>query len=439
MTKATPEAINALIDAKNVSDKALLDTSSAKLRLDVAALDWSTAPVVKPPVVTYPTIPALTVGVAMAIVTPTNTGDTATYSGTLPDGLSLDSKTGAISGTPKTTNSGNYKITASNAGGSVSVLVTILVNAPAPPTDNPGGPVTPGATYNNQSNITISNKTFNAAKGDILTFNNCNTVHVTKCIFNNGNVWGCVFNNCQNVTFDFNYGEMLCKMAVAVNCQGVKFDNNQFLNLNEPILYKSDFAHVLQFNNVSGVGNSISGNIIENIYGKAVHPHDLINCYNSAGTKDSPLVVAFNKLRGGMVDGGWPNSGDTGAGITFDNGSFIDCHDNIGVNPGCAFIQTNGTHSDVNVHDNQGVSLIASKVAADGVIALGAKTRVAFSNLRINWLKYNNAHGVYAGGETGFWAGGAFPPAGVTMTNNNWFDQTLTADILPKQILTYHL
>lgn len=320
--------------------------------------------------------------------------------------------------------------------------VTLKYKPPVTPPStgtNPGGPVTKGATYNNQSNITITAKTFHAAGTDILTFNNCTNVTITWCSFDSGNVWGVVFNNCKNVIFMYNYGTKLCKMAAALNSQNVKFDHNQFLNLYEPTIYRGDFAHVFQFNNVTGAGNSISYNTIENIQGVAVHAHDLINCYNSSGIKGDSLLVIGNVMRGGQIDGGWPNSGDTGAGITFDNGAWFSCRNNVGVNPGCAFIQTNGTHSDAVIANNTGVSLIASKVAADGIIALGAKSRIQFNFNRINWLKKNGAHGIYSGGETGWWSGGQFPQSGIIFKGNNWFDQNLTADILPKQILTYHL
>ena len=47
----------------------------------------------------------------------------------LPAGLTFDTASGAISGTPTTvTPSTNYTVTASNAGGSSSVTVTLQVN-----------------------------------------------------------------------------------------------------------------------------------------------------------------------------------------------------------------------------------------------------------------------------------------------------------------------
>jgi len=74
----------------------------------------------------------LTVGTAMTANTPTSNGGAVTswtVSPTLPAGLALDSSTGEISGTPTTiTSSATYTVTASNTGGSDSVVITLVVN-----------------------------------------------------------------------------------------------------------------------------------------------------------------------------------------------------------------------------------------------------------------------------------------------------------------------
>ena len=72
----------------------------------------------------------------MTTVVPTSSGgpvSTWTISPSLPAGLSLDSSTGAISGTPTAISSStSYTITATNAGGSGTATVTIVVNDIAP-------------------------------------------------------------------------------------------------------------------------------------------------------------------------------------------------------------------------------------------------------------------------------------------------------------------
>ena len=92
---------------------------------------------VAPSSLTYsPSSFTLTKGTAMTTATPTNSGGTITtwsVSPSLPAGLSLDSSTGAISGTPSAvTSSATYTVTASNTGGSTTADVTIVVNDVAP-------------------------------------------------------------------------------------------------------------------------------------------------------------------------------------------------------------------------------------------------------------------------------------------------------------------
>jgi hypothetical protein len=95
-----------------------------------------TPPIVAPTHLVYPqgTITAA-VGTAMSTDAPTVTGTVGSYavSPTLPAGLSLNTSTGTISGTPTTvTPQANYTVTASNSGGSTTAILQITVNAAAP-------------------------------------------------------------------------------------------------------------------------------------------------------------------------------------------------------------------------------------------------------------------------------------------------------------------
>ena len=90
-----------------------------------------------PATLTYATNPAAyNVGVAIAANSPTSTGGAvASYSvvPTLPWGLSLNSSTGVMSGTPTVaTQQTNYTVTAYNAGGSTSTTLNITVANGAP-------------------------------------------------------------------------------------------------------------------------------------------------------------------------------------------------------------------------------------------------------------------------------------------------------------------
>ena len=94
-----------------------------------------------PPVMTapsdlhYPTPPAFVVNTAIAALTPTVDGQVAGYSisPSLPAGLSLNTATGVIAGTPTNiAGKTSYTVKATNAGGSTTAIVSILVNGVAP-------------------------------------------------------------------------------------------------------------------------------------------------------------------------------------------------------------------------------------------------------------------------------------------------------------------
>jgi len=91
-----------------------------------------------PPVISYtPSTNVYTTGVAITSLTPANSGGAATggytISTLLPTGLSFNTVTGVISGTPTVVSPiTTYTITATNPGGSGSTTVTITVNPPAP-------------------------------------------------------------------------------------------------------------------------------------------------------------------------------------------------------------------------------------------------------------------------------------------------------------------
>ena len=86
-----------------------------------------------PPAFSYPTNPAVyTKGVAITNNVPISTGGAVvswSISPALPTGLSFDTGTGTISGTPTAiTAAANYVVTATNTGGSAMVSVNITVN-----------------------------------------------------------------------------------------------------------------------------------------------------------------------------------------------------------------------------------------------------------------------------------------------------------------------
>jgi polyhydroxybutyrate depolymerase len=84
-----------------------------------------------PSALSYPAVPALTVGVAMSPVSPIVTGQVSSYTvaPALPAGITLNSTTGAIGGTPTAiAATGSYVVSATNSGGSTSYSLALTVN-----------------------------------------------------------------------------------------------------------------------------------------------------------------------------------------------------------------------------------------------------------------------------------------------------------------------
>jgi PKD repeat protein len=63
-------------------------------------------------------------------------------SGSLPPGVTLNTSTGVISGTPTTAGSYTYGITATNSQGTDLITYTQVISTPAPPTHGPAVPGT---------------------------------------------------------------------------------------------------------------------------------------------------------------------------------------------------------------------------------------------------------------------------------------------------------
>lgn len=126
-------------------------TTTATVKITVVAA------VVPPSGLTYPqTTIAATVGQAITADTPTVTGAVTSYSVSpaLPAGLSLNTTTGAISGTPTAVVAqASYTITATNSAGTTTATVQITVSAAvAPPTSL----VYPQQTISTAVGLTVS-------------------------------------------------------------------------------------------------------------------------------------------------------------------------------------------------------------------------------------------------------------------------------------------
>src|SRR5438477_122300 len=121
-----------------------------------------------PPVITRSLTATGQVGVAFSYTitatnSPTSYNATVLPAGVLPAGLSVNTSTGVISGTPTTAGTYNVTISATNAGGTGSATLTLTINPPAPVIQPPftaTGPV--GSAFSYTITATNSPTSFNA-------------------------------------------------------------------------------------------------------------------------------------------------------------------------------------------------------------------------------------------------------------------------------------
>ena len=191
------------------------------------------------PVVTAPTIPALTVGAAM---TPTilpnitnNVGDAVTYALTgLPTGLLFDTSTLTLSGTPAAGTANSYSITysATDTGGTGQAMFSLLVNAAytAPPAK-----LTWTATANNlvtPYNTALSSQSFPTPSGG-------SSSNYTYTLFDSDNLQVTSNTSALSGTFQLIYGTLTTSDATFTYTPNTGFDGiesftYQIIDTNHP-------------------------------------------------------------------------------------------------------------------------------------------------------------------------------------------------------------
>jgi len=107
---------------------------------------------------------------------------------------------------------------------------------------------------------------------------------------------------------------------------GIVIDHDQLQNMTGAY----PLADFIQFNNVSGGGNRITNNVMENVAGSS-NGEVAIDIVNSNGLSSNPIIISGNQIRG---PGGI--SSPTGGGILLGDGggSYQVAQSNILVSPG---------------------------------------------------------------------------------------------------------
>ena len=117
----------------------------------------------QPPVITSSGTATGTTGVAFSYQIAATNSPTSFNATGLPTGLTINTGTGLISGTPTAVGVSNVSLSATNAGGTGTLTLTLTVNPPAPVITSSGTATgTTGVAFNYQITATNSPTSFNA-------------------------------------------------------------------------------------------------------------------------------------------------------------------------------------------------------------------------------------------------------------------------------------
>ena len=178
-----------------------------------------------------------------------------------------------------------------------------------------------------QSNRVIENIRISNAAGIAAQLTNCGNITFRNCFFDGAGAEAITLYNCKNILIEKCLFARVTTGVYASTSQSIKILNNQFLNVRrrEGVNARGQFV---QFDNVSGAGNEVSGNKGENFIGES-NPEDLISMFKSNGTAASPIQIRNNMFKGGgpSASGGGIILGDFG-------GSYITADGNVLLNPG---------------------------------------------------------------------------------------------------------
>ncbi len=253
-------------------------------------------------------------------------------------------------------------------------------------------------------------------------------MHITNCKIINAKNFAVLVNNSSNITID---NCLIKNVGFGIYVQGssktIKVNNNQIQNING--VNTSTLGHAIQFNGVSGGGNQINNNRVENIAGQALHPHDQINVYKSNGLPGDSIQVIGNWVRGGQTSL-WPTSSSGAAGIVVGDvgGSYQACRNNIVVNGGYIGIQAQGGKG-ITV-DHNTVYGASNPVTLAGLVWgnwSGTSTSgVVYAYNKVKW--YNSK-----GSEVDHFENNS--NGSVNLVSNTW-GAGISASVLPATIIT---
>ena len=208
---------------------------------------------------------------------------------------------------------------------------------------------------------------------------------------------GVMVNGARDITVDHNSFDDVAGGLYAVNStNNIVFDHNYATRIRGPF----PRGQIVQFNSVIGSGNKISCNVSDQTApGYLAGTEDQINMWLSSGTAASPILIKYNKLRGGgpSQSGGGIITGDGG-------GSYITVDTNILVNPGQYGVSIAGGHD--NKLLNNKVYSASFSWSNVGAYVWNQYAPASYghevSGNRVNWTKRDgSANNWWDGGNTG--------------------------------------
>ncbi|HLP03994.1 MAG TPA: right-handed parallel beta-helix repeat-containing protein [Paludibacter sp.] len=299
----------------------------------------------------------------------------------------------------------------------VSQTVTVTQATATAPTGSPYIASSP-VVLNGVSNRIISYLQISNPNGNCITLSNCSNITIQYCKLGASSGEGISLQNCSNITIVYNYMESIRTGVYALSSTGVKIEHNDVKNVKGPM----PRGQMVQFDKVTGAGNSISYNVAENIAG-ASYPEDVISTYLSGGTATDPLKVVGNKIRGGgpSTTGGGIMAGDN-------NGAYILIENNILINPGQYGMAVSGGH-DIVVRNNK---IYSAKFAYTniGLYAWNQYSTPSYAiTISNNEVNFTNKDGVV----NNWWNAGNLGT--ITGWSTNVYNPNLNATALPTTIL----
>jgi hypothetical protein len=352
----------------------------------------------------------------------TSSGSTTTTVKTGSTGAT--GKTGSTTTTVKTGSTG----ATGKTGSTTTTVKTGSTATPATISYNSSGPIVL------KSNTTVSGLSIDLSNASTvgISGNGVSNVHITNCRIVNTSSFAIDIKSCSNITIDNCF---IANVGFGVyaegGCTGIKVNNNQFLNVNG--ISTNYFGHAVQFNGVTGGGNQINYNRVENIAGVALHPHDILSVYESNGIPGDSIQVIGNWIRGGQLSK-WPTSNAGACGIVLGdvNGSYQVARGNILVNPGAGGVANIGNGTGIKM-DHNIIFSVQTPVTGQGLgVQNNTKTDVGYN--RENWTNSSGGNTVNSSPYSQYWISSS--PTPLNWTTNTWADRSVTASALPATIIT---